>query len=159
MDNSKVQEDFLMAMRGIASTVNVISAKLNEERHAMTATSVASLSLSPPAMIICVNKEASIHNILRKNKKFVINVLSNKQQNLSELCSSTEEGESRFKDGGWVTEDEIVFNNNSVSNIICNCTGIVDHSTHTVFFGDVMEVKNNNQDRALLYSAGGYLIE
>ena len=128
MDNSKVQEDFLMAMRGATSTVNVISAKLNEERHAMTATSVASLSLSPPAMIICVNKEASIHNILRKDKKFVINVLSNKQQNLSELCSSTEEGESRFKDGGWITEDEIVFNDNSVSNIICNCTGVVDHS-------------------------------
>ena len=140
MDNSKVQEDFLMAMRGITSTVNVISAKLNEERHAMTATSVASLSLSPPAMIICVNKEASIHNILRKDKKFVINVLSNKQQNLSELCSSTEEGESRFKDGGWVTEDEIVFNNNSVSNIICNCTGIVDHSTHSVFFLSLIHI-------------------
>ena len=158
MDNSKVQEDFLIAMRGITSTVNVISAKLNEERHAMTATSVVSLSLSPPAMIICVNKEASIHNILRKDKKFVINVLSDRQQNLSELCSSSEEGESRFKDGGWVMEDEIVFNYNSVSNIICNCTDVVDHSTHSVFFGDVMEVKNNNKDRALLYSNGGYLI-
>jgi len=159
MDNTKVQEDFLMAMRVITSTVNVISAKFNEERHAMTATSVASLSLNPPAMIICVNKEASIHNILRKDKKFVINVLSNKQQNLSELCSSTEEGESRFKDGGWITEDEIVFNDNSVSNIICNCTGVVDHSTHSVFFGDVMEVKNNNQGRALLYGAGRYLVD
>jgi len=148
-----------MAMRGITSTVNVISAKLNEERHAMTATSVASLSLSPPAMIICVNKEASIHKILRKDNKFVINVLSNKQQNLSELCSSTEEGESRFKDGGWIAQDELIFNTNSVSNIICNCTGIVDHSTHSVFFGDVVEVKINNQDKALLYSAGGYLID
>ena len=157
MDNSKVQEDFLIAMRGITSTVNVVSAKLNEERHAMTATSVASLSLSPPAMIICVNKEASIHNILRKDTRFVINVLSNKQQNLSELCSSTEEGESRFKDEGWVTEDDIVFNENSISNIICNCTDVVDHSTHSVFFGDVMEVKNNKQGKALLYSAGGYL--
>ena len=159
MDNSKVQEDFLITMRSVTSTVNVISAKLNEERHAMTATSVASLSLSPPAMIICVNKEASIHNILIKDKKFVINVLSNKQQHLSDLCSSTEEGESRFKDEGWVVEDNIVFNENSVSNIICNCTDVVDHSTHSVFFGDVMEVKNNNQDRALLYRAGGYLID
>ena len=159
MDNSKVQEEFLIALRGITSTVNVISAKLNEERHAMTATSVASLSLSPPAMIVCVNKEASIHNILIKDKKFVINILSNKQQNLSELCSSTEEGESRFKDEGWVTEDEIVFNDNSMSNIVCICTSVVDHSTHSVFFGDVLEVKNNNQDTALLYSAGGYLID
>ncbi len=159
MDNTKVQEDFLMAMRGITSTVNVISAKFNEERHAMTATSVASLSLNPPAMIICVNKEASIHNILRKDESFVVNVLSNKQQNLSELCSSSEEGESRFKDEGWVAENEIVFNSNSVSNIICNCTGIVDHSTHSVFFGDVMEVKINNQERALLYGSGGYIVD
>ena len=159
MDNSKVQEDFLMAMRGITSTVNVISAKLNDERHAMTATSVVSLSLEPPAMIICVNKEASIHNILRKDKSFVINVLSNKQQNLSELCSGSEEGGSRFNDEGWVTEDEIVFNSNSVSNIVCNCTAIVDHTTHSVFFGDVIEVKINNQGRALLYGSGGYLID
>ncbi len=159
MDNAKVQEDFLMAMRGITSTVNVISAKLNEERHAMTATSVASLSLNPPAMIICVNKEASIHNILRKDESFVINVLSNKQRNLSELCSSSEEGESRFEDEGWIVEDEIVFNSNSVSNIICNCTGIVDHSTHSVFFGDVMEVKINKQERALLYRSGGYIVD
>ena len=159
MDNSKVQEDFLIAMRGITSTVNVISAKLNEERHAMTATSVASLSLSPPAMIVCINKEASIHDILKKDKRFVINVLSSKQQNLSVLCSSSEEGEPRFKDEGWVTEDEIVFNSNSVSNIICNCTGIVDHSTHSVFFSDVMEVKINNQERTLLYGSGGYLVD
>ena len=159
MDNSKVQENFLTAMRGITSTVNVISAKLNEERHAMTATSVASLSLNPPAMIICVNKEASIHDILRKDKRFVVNVLSNKQQHLSELCSSSDEGESRFQDEGWITEDEIVFNSNSVSNIICNCTGIIDHSTHSVFFGDVMEVKINNQERALLYGSGGYIVD
>jgi len=159
MDNSKAQEDFLTAMRGITSTVNVISAKLNEERHAMTATSVASLSLNPPAMIICVNKEASIHDILRKDKRFVVNVLSNKQQHLSELCSSSDEGESRFQDEGWITEDEIVFNSNSVSNIICNCTGIVDHSTHSVFFGDVMKVKINNQERALLYGSGGYIVD
>ena len=52
MDNLKVQEDFLTVMRSITSTVNIISAKLREERHAMTATSVASLSLSPPAMIV-----------------------------------------------------------------------------------------------------------
>ena len=88
MDNLKVQEDFLTAMRSITSTVNVISAKLREERHAMTATSVASLSLSPPAMIICVNKQASIHDLLKEGTQFTINVLSIKQKDLSEVCSN-----------------------------------------------------------------------
>ena len=106
MDNLKVQEDFLTAMRSITSTVNVISAKLREERHAMTATSVASLSLSPPAMIICVNKQASIHYLLKEGKKFTVNVLSVKQKDLSEVCSNSDEGESRFEDDGWVTEED-----------------------------------------------------
>lgn len=159
MDNSKVQEDFLIAMRGITSTVNVVSAKLNEERHAMTATSVTSLSLSPPTMIVCVNKDASIHKILKNDKKFVINVLSINQQDLSILCSGSKEGESRFKDKGWVSENDLILNSNSVSNIICNCTNIIDSSTHSVFFGEVLDVKNNNQDKALLYASGGYIID
>ena len=159
MDNSKVQEDFLISMRGITSTVNVISAKLYGERHAMTATSVASLSLSPPAMIVCVNKEASIHNSINENSTFCINVLSNKQKELSEVCSNSEEGESRFMDKGWVDDGELIYNSDSISNIFCLCTGVVDHSTHSVFFGEVIKVNNNNQNKALLYSSGEYLVD
>ena len=47
----------------------------------MTATSVTSLSLNPPSMLVCVNKEASIHKILDKGSSFCINVLSNSQKN------------------------------------------------------------------------------
>tara|TARA_Y100000741_G_C18178635_1_gene528335 strand:- start:296 stop:775 length:480 start_codon:yes stop_codon:yes gene_type:complete len=159
MDNLKVQEDFLTVMRSITSTVNIISAKRREERHAMTATSVASLSLSPPAMIVCVNKQASIHYLLKEGKQFTINVLSVKQKDLSEVCSNSDEGESRFEDDGWVTEEDLVFNSNSIANIICECTKVINHSTHSVFFGDVIEVKNNNSHKALLYSSGGYLVD
>ena len=159
MDNYKIKEDFLIAMRGITSTVNVISAKLNDERHAMTATSVASLSLNPPAMIVCINKEAAIHNIIQEKATFCINVLSNLQKELSDVCSNFEEGESRFEDEGWIDETELVYNSNSLSNIICSCTRAVDYSTHSVFFGEVIRVINNNQNKVLLYASGGYLVD
>ncbi|HJL96186.1 MAG: oxidoreductase [Gammaproteobacteria bacterium] len=159
MDNSKVQEDFLIAMRGITSTVYVISAKLDGERHAMTATSVASLSLTPPAMFVCINKEASLHGIIKKKQDFCINVLSNKQQELSEVCSNSDEGESRFRDDGWRDEGTLIYNINSLSNIFCSCTAIIDYSTHSVFLGEVVNVKNNSQEKALLYASGGYIID
>ena len=159
MENSKVQEDFLIAMRGITSTVNVISAKLNDERHAMTATSVTSLSLSPPSMIICINKEALIHNTIYEDTKFCINVLSNQQKDLSEVCSNSEEGEPRFKDKGWVDDKELIYNSNSISNIFCLCTKVIDHSTHSVFFGEVIKVNINNKNKALLYASGEYLVD
>ena len=159
MENSKVQEDFLNAMRGITSTVNVISAKLNDESHAMTATSVTSLSLSPPSMIICINKEASIHNTIYEDTKFCINVLSNQQQDLSEVCGDTKEIDSRFEDNGWVDDKELIYNSNSISNIFCLCTKVIDHSTHSVFFGEVIKVNINNKNKALLYASGEYLVD
>ena len=84
-------------MRGVTSTVSIISAKENGERHAMTATSVTSLSLDPPAMLVCVNKDASIHNIINYGSSFCINILSSRQKELAEVCSKSEEGEARFE--------------------------------------------------------------
>ena len=40
-----LKKSYINAMRGVTSTVSIISAKADGERHAMTATSVTSLSL------------------------------------------------------------------------------------------------------------------
>ena len=50
MDSDPVKNKFIQAMRGITSTVTVVSAKSGPDQQAMTATSVASLSLEPPSM-------------------------------------------------------------------------------------------------------------
>ena len=55
MDFDPIQTSFIQAMRGIAATVSVISSRDNLDKQAMTATSVASLSLEPPSMLVCVN--------------------------------------------------------------------------------------------------------
>ena len=64
MQDSDIKKNFLNSMRGITSTVNVISATDEGHRHAMTATSVTSLSLDPPSMLVCINKDASLHKNL-----------------------------------------------------------------------------------------------
>ena len=71
MNNSELKKEFLISMRGVASTVNVISSQYEDAKHAMTASSVVSLSLDPPSMLVCVNKEASIHQVLDKERFFL----------------------------------------------------------------------------------------
>ena len=68
MDFDPIQTSFIQAMRGIAATVSVISSRDNLDKQAMTATSVASLSLEPPSMLVCVNKESSIHKTYKSKK-------------------------------------------------------------------------------------------
>ena len=123
----------------------------------MTATSVTSLSLNPPSMLVCVNKEASIHKILDKGSSFCINILSNSQKQLAEICSNSDEGESRFQNNSWKKEDNFIFNEDSRSNILCECINTIDHTSHTIYIGKVIKVFNDESKKSLLYGAGNYI--
>ena len=157
MEDPELKKSFLTSMRGIASTVNVISAISNGERHAMTATSVNSLSIDPPSMLVCINKQASIHKIINVNAHFCINVLSKNQKNLADVCSNNEEGDSRFNTETWQENNGYIFVENSLSNIFCECTQSFEHTTHTIFIGKVARVNNNEALSPLIYGSGKYL--
>ena len=152
-----LKKSYINAMRGVTSTVSIISAKADGERHAMTATSVTSLSLDPPAMLVCVNKDASIHNIINYGSSFCINILSSRQKELAEVCSKSEEGEARFQGQHWKENDSFIYVKRSLSNIFCKCSNLVEHSGHTIFIGDVTSVHNSDEDCPLIYGSGRYL--
>ena len=157
MQNSDLKKTFLDSMRAVTSTVNVISASCEGERHAMTATSVTSLSLDPPSMLVCVNKDASIHKILSKGSHFSINILSSSQRELAEVCSNSDEGESRFVNESWKDQGSYIYNADALSTLFCLKTNEVDHSSHTIFIGRVENAINNDELKPLLYGMGGYL--
>ena len=144
-------------MRAVTSTVNVISASSEGERHAMTATSVTSLSLDPPSMLVCVNKDASIHKILSEGSHFSINILSSSQRELAEVCSNNDEGESRFVNESWRDQGSYIYNAGALSTLFCLKINEVDHTSHTIFIGRVERAINNNELKPLLYGMGEYL--
>ena len=157
MDPEPVKKEFLQAMRGITSTVTVVSAKNGENKQAMTATSVASLSLDPPSMLVCINREASIHEVMKEGLGFCINILSLGQENLADICSIKEKEEQRFLEGNWSELENIPYNSDSQSNLFCNCVQAIQNSTHTIYVGEVTKVINKNTFDPLLYKDGNYL--
>ena len=157
MDPEPVKKEFLQAMRGITSTVTVVSAKNGENKQAMTATSVASLSLDPPSMLICVNQEASIHEVMKEGLGFCINILSLGQENLANICSIKGKEEQRFLERNWSELENIPYNSDSQSNLFCNCVQVIQHKTHTIYVGEVTKVFNKNTFDPLLYKDGNYL--
>ena len=157
MDPEPVKKEFLQAMRGITSTVTVVSAKNGENKQAMTATSVASLSLDPPSMLVCINHEASIHEVMKEGLGFCINILSLGQENLADICSVKGKEEQRFLEGNWSELKNIPYNSDSQSNLFCNCVQVIQHKTHTIYVGEVSRVINKNTFDPLLYKDGNYL--
>src|SRR5271155_5585472 len=87
------------AMRRLAASVVVVSAREGDTRYAMAASAVTSLSMEPPSILLCVNKSASIYPILNHGKDFCINVLAGSHTDLSVACSGGQKGEGRFAIG------------------------------------------------------------
>ena len=151
------KEQFLIAMRYLAASVSVVSAKdSNGKLYAMTASSVTSLTIEPPSILVCVNKNASIHAALQPGSEMCINILSNAQQDISNLCSSKDSDMKRFDNDYW-NKDEAPFLKDAQSNIFVQVDEIVGYHSHSILISKVLSVKNAESFNTLIYADGGYL--
>jgi len=151
------KEQFLIAMRFLASSVSVISAKDSSGNlFAMTASSVTSLTMDPPSILVCVNKGATIHDVLMKGENLCINILQKTQQEISNICSSKELESTRFQNDFWDTSD-IPFIKDSQANIFCKVDETVSYHTHKIVIGSVIHSQSAETFNTLMYADGGYL--
>jgi flavin reductase len=77
--------EFRQAMACFATGVTIITVDLEGEVHGMTANAVASVSLDPMLVLVCVDHGASTHAHLHAKKRFGINVLAEDQRAVSEF--------------------------------------------------------------------------
>jgi flavin reductase (DIM6/NTAB) family NADH-FMN oxidoreductase RutF len=151
------KEQFLIAMRFLAASVSVISAKdTSGKKYAMTASSVTSLSIDPPAILVCVNKEASIHDALVEDAHLCVNILQKTQQEISNLCSSKELESQRYDNDFWDISD-IPFIKNAQANIFCKIDKTVSYHSHTIILAQAFKAESLKEFNTLIYADGGYL--
>ncbi|GAA4883663.1 flavin reductase family protein [Ferrimonas pelagia] len=147
----------LQAMRRLASSVSIVSASNGEQRHAMAATSVTSLSMDPPSLLVCVNKNTAMHGLLEEGTDFCINILSHEQQEVSVMCGGKARGEARFETGNWATsEGGLPYLEDAQSAVICQQDGKFEYGTHTIYIGRIQSIQNSELVSPLIYVDGVY---
>jgi flavin reductase (DIM6/NTAB) family NADH-FMN oxidoreductase RutF len=146
-------------MRRLASSVVVISARLEGTRYAMAASAVTSVSMDPPSLLICVNRSASIYPVLAAKSDFCINVLSPAHEALSVACSGAEKGEGRFAIGDWRDDPdtETPFLADAQASLICGVDAIHHYGTHGIFIGRLKRVHLHGDVYPLIYVDGRYV--
>src|SRR5208337_2386122 len=90
--------------RQLASGVCVVTVGYGEERAGLTATSVASLSVDPPTLLVCHNRASSSYRAVETLGAFAVNVLAADQQEIADgfAGSSGLTGADCFRDGRWL---------------------------------------------------------
>src|SRR3974390_2094174 len=91
-------DDFRGAMRHLVGAVSVITVGRGDDITGMTVTSVSSLSLEPPSLIVGVNRASSTWPLLRRYGHFGVNILNANQLEIAESFSgkSGSKGAERF---------------------------------------------------------------
>ena len=84
IDRQVNSNDFRGAMRQLTGGVSVITAGHGSDISGMTVTSVSSLSVDPPALIVSINRSASSWPLLKRYGCFGVNTLTADQIDIAE---------------------------------------------------------------------------
>ncbi|HEV8263528.1 MAG TPA: flavin reductase family protein [Gemmatimonadales bacterium] len=120
----------------------------------MTASSVASVSLHPPLLLVSVDRRHEMHAAMEAASHFVLNVLAADQETLSRRFAADQV--DRFDGVGYRPNKQgIAVLDGVLAHIECDKHSAVPAGDHTVFFGMVVGGSVTDR-RPLLYYRGGY---
>ena len=151
-----LRDHFRTAMRGVASSVFLVTTRGPEGDAGMTATSVCSLSLDPVSVLICVNRSAAFLKALEASGRFALNILSRDDEAIARAFGNPAGRERRFALGDWYELDGMPALRSSLSTIICAVAAQTDFGSHRIFVGQVSQVDNRDGRPELLYCQGAF---
>lgn len=145
-------------LRRLAKAVVVITCRHEGQRFAMAATAVSELSMDPPSLLICVNREASLYRPLSEGADFCVNILHSEHEEISAACSGKVRGEERFAVGKWRAAGEgTPILEGAQASFVCRNEQAMDYGTHHIVIGRVEEVFIEGEVSPLVYADGRYV--
>lgn len=133
---SLTSDEFRDVISHFASGVTVITALHEERPYGTTASAVTSLSLEPPMLLICMNKQSETGRAVAQSKRFGVNILGANQVDLAERFAR--KGGDKFAGipvtpGKW---GEPLFDE-ALATLECRVAEETTGGTHYVFLAEV----------------------
>ena len=160
IDSEVSSGDFCNAMRRLTGGVSVITAGIGWDISGMTVTSVSSLSVDPPALIVSINREASSWPLVRRYGFFGVNILTSDQIDIAERFTGKDglRGADRFAGAHWTTRvSGVPLLTDALAVIDCEVEDVVERHSHAIVIGRVLDVAASTRTAALAYWQGRYV--
>lgn len=146
-------------LRRFATGVTVITVG-RDVPQGMTANSFTSVSLSPPLVLVCVNRAAAVHQAVLKCGSFAISVLSGQQEHVARYFAdhTRPRGRQEFEIVGWSpgpsTGAPLI--HGALAWMECDLAACYDGGDHSIFLGSVLGSERGIARDALLFFGGTF---
>src|SRR5215475_5549740 len=152
--------DFRNAMRRLTGGVSVITAGRGEDISGMTVTSVSSLAVDPPSLIVSINRASSSWPLLERYRSFGVNILKADQLAIAERFDGRGglKGAARFAGAQWTRlASGVPLLKGALAAIDCEVEDIVERHSHALVIGRVLDLELSEPAAALAYWQGRYV--
>ena len=151
----KVSKDkFKKTLSTFATGITVVATKYNSILYGKTINSFSSLSLSPPLVLFSLDNKSSKLDIFKKSETITINILSKKQQLISNNFAKKSPDWKNIEYDSLKNGNPII--KNCVSNLDCKIIDKIKKGDHVIFICQVYEVINNDKLKPLIYYKSKY---
>jgi flavin reductase len=150
---------FREAMSRLGAAVHIVTTQGKAGKAGFTATAVASVSDTPPTILVCLNRKSQITPVMRENKVFCVNTLASHDEELANVFAGRKGHfmADRFEHGDWATlETGAPALANAIAAIDCRVLEMKSVATHDIYFGEVAAIRLANAEKALVYHARAY---
>jgi flavin reductase (DIM6/NTAB) family NADH-FMN oxidoreductase RutF len=142
-----------------ATGVTVITTRVGEHLHGMTANTLCSLSLNPLLVLICIDRAAHMHQLLEKSKSFALTILGDDQEAISRHFADTnrEYGPVEFegiKHRPGLTGAPIVLG--GLGYLEGRVRAMYPGGDHTIVVAEVLAMKVERQGNPLIFYGAHY---
>lgn len=137
-----------------ASGVAIVTTRAGDRIHGMTVSAFTEVSLSPPLLLVCADKQSNTHPLIEESRVFAVNVLARDQEALSNRFASKTDEERRFEgvrhDPG-VTGAPLLFG--TLAAFDCRVSAIHDAGDHVIYVGEVQAVTLSEREPLVYYGS------
>jgi flavin reductase len=148
---------FRDAMSRLGAAVNIITTDGPAGKAGFAATAVCSVTDTPPTLLVCLNRSASVFDAVTGNGRLCVNVLNGDQDRLSTLFGGKTPVEERFAAADWsqgITGAPML--DGAMASFDCEITEMKDIGTHRVLFCTVKAIRLGEAENVLVYFQRGY---
>ena len=138
-----------------ATGVAVVTSKeRNGHIHGMAATGIASVSLDPMLVLVCVGHNRKSYEHIKGSGRFAINILAEDQRRIAEYYAMPQEQRKGEPEATFsMTEAGAAFLDGSLAKMDCQVVEEYVTGDHSIFIGEVEEIEIA-EGRPLLFREG-----
>jgi flavin reductase (DIM6/NTAB) family NADH-FMN oxidoreductase RutF len=148
-------DTFRCLLGRFASGIAIITARDGERDVGMTVSAFCSVSLSPPLVLVCVDRKASMHDLLLHHPQMGISIVTSEHEAHTRRFAD-KKATQRFEGIPFSRgESKVMLLDDAMAHLECQLVRHYAEGDHTVFIAEV-ERGAMGEGRPLLHYCGSY---